>query len=229
VGDKDWGASSLLGVQGVDIEVIACSEHFVVCLELDQTAFEHIIESHTISMRYAVHVFKQRRRKHREQYFLAAQSKRARRTIQDNTSARIKWRLLASELLSSQNAPIGLQREEAKAFVAHIRRVVHWQFVAVSLLDKHGLRCDSQMAFADRLCRVADSHAFTQERQQAVAELLQSSPAPRGAALYLSTRDDWRYQQLLKHSFKDDLSELTDKRYANSPPPRYAQYIVFFL
>jgi len=213
IGEKNWGASSLLGVQGVDIEAIACSEHFVVCLQLDQLAFERIVESHTIAMKYAIHVFKQRRREHRDQFFLAAQGHRARRTIQGATSPRMKWRLISSELISSQSAPIGTQREEAKAFVTHMRRLVHWQFVAAALLEKHGLRSESQMAFADKLWRVVGSQAFTQEHEQAMTKILRSSPAPGTLR-----QEDWRVRQLQKHSFKADLSELED-RHANSPGP----------
>ena len=40
----------MVGVENVDIEVTATNENFVVCLVLDASAFERIVQSHTISM-----------------------------------------------------------------------------------------------------------------------------------------------------------------------------------
>ena len=34
LGDEDWGASVMLGVENIDVEVVAAHDHFVVCLEL---------------------------------------------------------------------------------------------------------------------------------------------------------------------------------------------------
>ena len=141
LGFEDWGESVLLGVADIDIEVAACKDSFAVCLTLDAKKFERLMETHTISMQYAVHVYKKRRWDHKREYF----------------AARVPGFDGDDLTLMSESVAVEVQRAEATEFIRASRSIIHWQWFCRQYLDRH-----APTTFAAKLFKVAGSHTLSQ-------------------------------------------------------------------
>ena len=141
LGDQAWGASSTIGMQGSEVEAVASSKHFVVCLVLDADKFDRIIASHTIRLKHVIHSYKSLRQLHREEYKEQIMGVRA-----------------------SADMPLEMQQDEAKAFLTSSRRVLKWQKLSRRILDKHGI--NPTVAFADKLLQIANTKSFAAQRTQ---------------------------------------------------------------
>ena len=64
LGVEDWGASTLISVHHVNIEVWTGPENFVVCLVLEAADFQDIINMHSLQMSSAIESFKSQRLEH---------------------------------------------------------------------------------------------------------------------------------------------------------------------
>ena len=140
LGFEDWGESVLLGVADIDIEVAATKDSFAVCLTLDAKKFERLMETHTISMQYAVHVYKRRRWDHKREYF----------------AARVPGFDGDDSTLMSESVPVEVQRAEATEFIRASRSIIHWQWLCRQILDRH-----APTTFAVKLFKMAGSHTLS--------------------------------------------------------------------
>ena len=113
LGDEDWGASTMLGLPGIDLEVVASAQHFVVVLMLEASNFERILALHGMRMQAAVNRFRRHRQDHKRDFFYGS-----------------RVQLVAGFSLSRQ-------REEATDFQRMLRILRHWELVVGKLCDKH--------------------------------------------------------------------------------------------
>ena len=143
LGFEDWGESILLGVSDIDIEVAASHDDFAVCLILDASKFERLMESHTISMQYAIHVYKKRRLDHKIEYF------------EEHVPG-----FRHDTALISEQIPVAIQRAEARGFIRTSRHIMHWQAFSQRNLHRHHDK--PAFDFAVKILKLAGSHEFTQ-------------------------------------------------------------------
>jgi len=142
LGERDWGASSLIGIQDVEVEAIANSKTFVVCLVIDADKFDRIIQSHTMGLQYMIHSYKSLRELHRQEY---------------------KAQVMGIGECAD-NFPADMQREEMAAFLQFSRKVLKWQRLAKKMLDRQQ-DFKPTVAFADKLYQLADSKQFAKQKE----------------------------------------------------------------
>ena len=135
LGVEDWGASTLISVRHVNIEVWTGPENFVVCLVLEAADFQDIINAHSLQMSSAIESFKSQRLEHERE-------------------------ANGPDLLS---VGIEIGQREGKGFAHSSHLILCWGHFVRKLVKKKRLEGDVTSSFSTRVLKIHDAKHMMQQ------------------------------------------------------------------